>query len=110
MFSRADQEQEPAQSAMAPESRLDDLVPTDEGPHSESRADLIGRNAENPVFLTYSVDNVSATPTEAEIEAVFGARGNGFIGFISDGGGAGKIWICLRYGVHWFFVGMTRAT
>lgn len=110
MFSRADEEQEPAEGELASEARLDELVPADEGPGSEARAELVGRDSLIPVFVTYTLDNVSATPTEAEIQAAFGPRKSGFVGIIVDGGGAGKVWLCTKYAAYWHFVGMTRAT
>ena len=112
MFSRADEDNGPVSmlDQIAPEARLDDLVPADEGPGSKARAELIGVAASDPVFITYSSANVSATITEAEIMAVFGPRNSGFIGAIIDGTGAGKMWLCIKFRTYWHFVGMTRAT
>ena len=112
MFSRADENEGPVSvhEQMAPEVRLDDLVPADEGPGSEARAELVGVAAASPVFITHVSANVSATPTEEEIVAVFGPKNAGFIGAIIDGGGAGKMWLCVKVRNYWHFVGMTRAS
>jgi len=110
IFSRADEEQKPYEGDLPSEAQLDWMVPEDEGPGSEARAKLIGTDAIVPVYISRSVDNVSATPTDAEIEAAFGPQKTGFIGYIVDGGAAGKVWLCIKFSSYWHFVGMTRAT
>lgn len=110
LFSRADESPGPATAAVPPEARLDDVVPIDRGPGSQFHADGLGPGPLAPTFLIDSRDNVGSPPTEAEIETAFGARSTGFTGIIVDGGGAGKMWLCIKFHQYWHFVGATRAT
>ena len=64
--------------------------------------------------VVYSEDNVSAPPSDAELDAAFGAParvGAGFVGVINDGGAdtSGDIWICVSTGAAWHYAATTKA-
>lgn len=68
------------------------------------------------INTAYSTANVSDPPTDAEIDAAFGAPitlGAGFIGIIddNDAGADGDVWLCTTTGTdaEWFYVSMTKA-
>lgn len=110
MFSRPDEENEPELGWIAPEARLDDLVPTDESEGSQARAELLKAEASTPVMLTFATDNVTATPTDAELTLAFGDRPVGFTAFVIDGGGAGVVYFVIKsQGDTWYFEQLTKA-
>ena len=110
MFSRPDEENEPELGWIAPESRLDDLVPTDESEGSKARTELLKAESSIPVILIFSTDNVTATPTDAELTLAFGERPVGFIGIVIDNGGAGVVYLVVRsQGDTWYFEQLTKA-
>lgn len=101
----------PAQATMGTEARLDPVVPTDESEGSKSRTVLETTDPRTGILLPYSTDNVSATPTEAELNAAFGAKPVGWAGFVIDGGAAGVVWFCIKSKSDlWWFERLTKAT
>lgn len=61
-----------------------------------------------PVLV--SDDNVSATPTAAEITTAFGAQGDGFIGVLDDAGAGTTVYVVVRKNSKWWYAAMTEAT
>lgn len=112
MFSVPGEDQPPpAQTMIGTEARLDPIVPLDESESSRSQATLEFPNARAGTMLTFSTNNVSNPPTKAEIDAAFGARPSGWIGFIIDAGGSGVVWLCIRsQSSNWYFELLTKAT
>lgn len=89
----------------------DDIHPEDGRSSAEGVATLVKEEAEtSAVFLTFSTDNVSLPPTEAQVEAAFGDRTTGFIGFIIDNGLSGTVILCIKSQQDkWWFEIFTRA-
>ena len=59
-----------------------------------------------------SDDNVSATPTDAELDSAFGTPatvGSGFIGVLDDAGAGAAYYICISDGSNWWYTAMTKA-
>ena len=70
-------------------------------------------NFPDGIRVPTSDDNVTATPTEAEIIAAFGtaaAVGDGFVGLIDDNGGGTAGFICWSDGSSWLFAAGTVAS
>lgn len=101
----------PDQGMIGREAQLDPVIPTDESEGSKSRAVLEFPNAREGTTHTYSINNVSSPPTEAQIEAAFGPRPAGWIGLIIDGGSAGAVWLCVKSKSNlWWYEALTKAT
>jgi hypothetical protein len=101
----------PEEGRLGSEARLDGITPTDESVGSEARTALITEGAYIPVILTNSKDNVTSTPTEADLEAAFGPKPVGFIAIVIDGGGAGQVTLVVRSKSSlWWFEKLTRAS
>jgi hypothetical protein len=62
--------------------------------------------------LVKSTANVSDPPTDAELDATFGAPatvGSGFMGFVDDAGVGSKVWLCITEGTNWWYEELTKA-
>lgn len=60
----------------------------------------------------FSDDDVSDPPSDAELDAAFGAPGTlgeGFVGVLDDDGGAVDCYLCWTDGTAWFYVKGTKA-
>ena len=112
MFSEPGEDQPlPEQGVMGPEGRLDDIYPSDGRQSSDEVADLAKAEALVPVHFMESVNNVSSTPTDAELEAAFGSRAVGDAFIVRDNGGSGVIMLIVRGGEKtWWFEILTKAT
>jgi len=65
------------------------------------------------VRTIHSEDNVSAPPTDAQLDSAFGEPatvGEGFIGLIDDNNAATTAWLCVSLGGSWWTEGLTKAT
>ncbi len=110
MFSVPSEEVPPVTETMARESKLDELTPIDTGPGSQFREDLIKPEVGIPVVLTYSTDNVSGTPTDAEFTAAFGTQEPGFIAMVIDAAAAGQVYIVVKSLSNlWWYEALTKA-
>ncbi|KKN39473.1 hypothetical protein LCGC14_0743020 [marine sediment metagenome] len=95
---------------LAPEARLDNLVPTDGGVGSQTRVDLLATEAVPPVVLGYSTDNVAAPPTEDQLIEAFGNRQVGFTAFVIDNAMAGTVWLVIKSQSNtWWYEQLTKA-
>ena len=101
----------PEEGKMGPAAVKEDLHSVDRRESSDAVATLIKDEASSSVvFLTFSTDNVSLPPTDAQIEAAFGARTTGFVGFIIDNGLSGTVILCIKsQSDNWWFEIFTRA-
>ena len=61
-----------------------------------------------PVLV--SDDNVSATPTAAELTTAFGTQADGFIGVLDDAGAGTTVYVVVRKNSKWWYASMTEAT
>jgi len=64
------------------------------------------------IVTRISTNNVSATPTAAEITGAFGSPatvGAGFVGLIDDNGLGTAMYICASDGANWHYSAMTKA-
>ena len=60
--------------------------------------------AEMPSGVQLSTANVSATPTNAELDSAFGqpaTLGRRFIGIVDDAGGGTTYWLCMTDETNW---------
>lgn len=111
MFSRPDEENEPATGKLAPEARLDDVVPTDESTGSEKRTPLVVPEGRIASVVLVSKNNVSNPPTDAQLTTAFGYRQVGFMGIVIDAAGAGLVWIVVKSTSNlWWYELLTKAT
>jgi len=63
--------------------------------------------------IVISNANVSATPTDAELDSAFGDATilyNGFIGLIDDAGAGTTVWLCAIVNNKWWYEQLTLAT
>lgn len=112
LFSEPGPDQPPPEDGRIPSMmQPDDIHPEDGRSSAEGVATLVKEEAEaSAVFLNFSTDNVSLPPSEAQVEAAFGARTTGFIGFIIDNGGNGTVILCIKSQLDkWWFEIFTRA-
>ena len=112
MFSVPGEDQPPPdQSMMGTESRLDPVVPEDNSQGSKSRTVLDTPNPRAGITFTFSTDNVSATPTDAELRLAFSGRPAGWSGILIDAGGVGTVYLCVKsQGDTWWYEALTKAT
>lgn len=101
----------PEEGRLATEVQLDRITPVDESEGSKFRKALVVDRTPIPVMFTISTDNVTSTPTDAELTAAFGPRPKGFAALINDNGGAGVIMLVIKGGADtWWFEILTKAT
>ncbi len=112
MFSVPGENQPPPEQAMmGTESRLDPVVPVDNSEGSKSRTVLDVPNPRAGILFTFSTDNVSGTPTDAELRLAFGGRPAGWAGIVIDSGAAGQVYLCVKSKSDtWWYEALTKAT
>jgi len=60
------------------------------------------------LILDVDESDVSDPPTDAELDALFPAKTDGFVGFVKDTSSAGPLYIVAYYG-GWYYVELTLA-
>lgn len=56
--------------------------------------------------------NISAAPTDAELDAIFGNASDlyeGFVGVVDDAGGATAVYLCIVKSNKWWYESLTAA-
>jgi hypothetical protein len=64
------------------------------------------------LYVEVDETNVSATPTDAELDAAFGAPatvGAGFLCLLDDAGGDAAVYLVGTNGTSWWYVALTKA-
>lgn len=56
-----------------------------------------------------ATDNVSAPPTDAELDTAFPNAYEGFIGLVDDNGAGTTVWLVAYVNSGWWYEGLTAA-